>query len=1159
MPTFTLYGPGGVATSETAVIGPSGNSWYLGPFADDAAAETAAGGLSGGLLDGMTYLNTGTDKTRVRIDGAWVDYDADAQAAITTAAGSAATAVAAQAGAEAARDEVRDAYSRVATIGRPAGATLITGTGNAADTTFIYRLPTGYPGAIVDLDVYKIDSANRNGYAKRFASDGTIIQDLGAVAFGAGAGEKTVTLAGFGPWAAGEYIALRVGAGTLALIAGAEQDSGGLWAVPGNVTTSFDPLTAPTTTSQLQARFNIIEQVVTGDAFVELDEAVADQDTRLVTTESKVTRILADKRVQRLTNQVAALRSAAPLAFVANDKATSVQTACTAVSAPMTARRLNRLSRFFDRLDAVGITVDNLPALWFQNDLVGDTGTMGLDRTKINLMQPGKYDLVVHGTPTYTAFNGITYASNADYFDTQVPIGALDTTKAGIGLILNPRTGTPINTSTSAYDMGVQYDSTKRLAINCTTTGTAGNYAACGTAVARTTNQSGYLDARHAMSVRRIDSASFGVCKFGRPVGGAAIGVNTNASAAPTSDLEAVKTIFIGKMNTGTAGTKSNNAHYAWYVSNGLTQAQEVELTTALYDLMMSVWWGDMMVYDVGSGPKTVRKDVIIYGTSPMACLAAYAAAKAGLSVAIVGAWSDHTAWDVGMTLTPFADIKTASAAYGLWWQVNKWMFVNVHQQDEPSTPTQYNQSNEPRAWRAMMAGRFDPTRTDSLLPGQDIEVFMTGGIRSVSKRDATLTAIHTMDGRSFYGRMFGEGGYDGDLIRLAGVPYQLGHSAAGSGGESVAGFSTTPKKPLSGSASGDVELNVSGYSADNKLLPDYVNMPTYASGAAFLGLQSFNLRETFVNNDKTRWAPNAETPPAGYDAARYEAVGRFHAAQTAAYAAFPLVKADVVALGNLVTSNSAVQDLNNSNTGAVDLDLGNSGTDYLAAGDDYVARRGVWEDLRLRQTGWWYYMLRSGDSRLQSGVVTALSTYWLDPLQYLDPGPFGELHRPTKIYTREPIYLPKNTGFVATGDDLVQTDGTTPRSVKTISQVNYSRDLHAQYAVVTSDGWIASVGGLGAGQGGTNLITPWPFEASVPDKSVCENLAFLSVASGTRIWWSAARMEVAMCMAAEAMAYAMVLAIENNIAIQDVDYTELRTMIQAAGYDRTPPLPQVN
>ncbi|MDE8654765.1 hypothetical protein [Novosphingobium album (ex Liu et al. 2023)] len=71
--------------APAAIVGPRGPSWSLGAFADDEAAEAVAILLPTGLLDGHSYLNTTTGKTRVRVDGAWQDLDKDAQDAATVA------------------------------------------------------------------------------------------------------------------------------------------------------------------------------------------------------------------------------------------------------------------------------------------------------------------------------------------------------------------------------------------------------------------------------------------------------------------------------------------------------------------------------------------------------------------------------------------------------------------------------------------------------------------------------------------------------------------------------------------------------------------------------------------------------------------------------------------------------------------------------------------------------------------------------------------------------------------------------------------------------------------------------------------------------------------------------------------------------------------
>lgn len=103
MTTITIYPPG-ANEDPRVIIGPRGERWYLGPYANDTLATAASTALPSGIQNGYVYLNTTTGKTRVRVAGAWANNDADAQDAVTAAQLAETNAETAQAAAEAARD-----------------------------------------------------------------------------------------------------------------------------------------------------------------------------------------------------------------------------------------------------------------------------------------------------------------------------------------------------------------------------------------------------------------------------------------------------------------------------------------------------------------------------------------------------------------------------------------------------------------------------------------------------------------------------------------------------------------------------------------------------------------------------------------------------------------------------------------------------------------------------------------------------------------------------------------------------------------------------------------------------------------------------------------------------------------------------------------------
>lgn len=132
MTIFTLWLPDQLQPSAKAIIGPPGPSLYLGPLADDTAADAKAAAL--GIVDktGYRYLRTSDDQERVWVSGAWANYDQAAQDAVTAAGLEADRA-------EAAADDVATTVQTAGVLGVVAGQTLVSGTTASAAATRRFR------------------------------------------------------------------------------------------------------------------------------------------------------------------------------------------------------------------------------------------------------------------------------------------------------------------------------------------------------------------------------------------------------------------------------------------------------------------------------------------------------------------------------------------------------------------------------------------------------------------------------------------------------------------------------------------------------------------------------------------------------------------------------------------------------------------------------------------------------------------------------------------------------------------------------------------------------------------------------------------------------------------------------------------------------------
>lgn len=816
---------------------------------------------------------------------------------------------------------------------------------------------------------------------------------------------------------------------------------------------------------------------------------------------------------------------------------TAVQTAATTAGAPLSEARQLRLDRAIARIKACGawtaLTAGGAPAGIY---LMGESEAQFL----INILSPGTNDLVKHGAPTFTANTSVAFPTTSDYYDTGIPANAVLQDSACMavesitgGASANPDAGSYIS-GTGGHMIYADSNSLKIAGcLSCANTGMSDTSTADGL---------GWNVINRSLAAS-VDFSHHGVL--------------LETIAKPSIAITSANTITLGKVN-GFSSSPSIRQLRGFYLGGSLTADQHAEVCAALTDYLNCVQYGDPWIVEAGNGPDQISVDVCVYGLSMAACCAAYHAARRGLTVAMVGSPSDSTIWDIGgmpVNGVGWIDSKTPAILGGIFKDAITW--INTVPRGSTDGTTQAKNSPEPRHWSMAVRRMLDPNRTGGLIPGQNVKVYMGSGIASVAKSGTRVTSITTVDGRTISASYFVGADYRGDLANLAGLPTITGREAAGTGGEAANGYRGNEKTlPALQSTNLTIDPYVTPGNSGSGLIADIQADPGLVEGAADPAHQSMNYRLTFTNGKRWKGQAVGTFQPSGYNATRYEKFGRMLAAATAA--SLTLTASDLITTTTTLAEDSSLLDVNAS--GAFSTDLAGSGISYAAAAGDITTARSVEADVRTYQQGLFYWIRNSGDARIQAGFKSSVDAYFLSALNHLDSGSDGILNWPKAVYLREPTFMLQNSGFILDGNDVAATDGTTPRSVKTIAPINYRSDIHT-LRNMDSGGAIYREGGYSdTAAGGTDQVAPWPLEASLPDKVNCENFCTPTAPSMTKIAWAAARMEQSMSAAGESLGEVIYQAIQaGNIALQDVDYSLVRTEL-LSGIDNTSlDLPQTN
>jgi hypothetical protein len=383
---------------------------------------------------------------------------------------------------------------------------------------------------------------------------------------------------------------------------------------------------------------------------------------------------------------------------------------------------------------------------------------------------------------------------------------------------------------------------------------------------------------------------------------------------------------------------------------------------------------------------------------------------------------------------------------------------------------------------------------------------------RGVTLDDGRIRSIQTVSGDRFRGRMFVDATYEGDLMAAAGVDFHVGREANSLYGEAWNGIQVgvlhhshwfakpidpyvTPGLPASGLLSG--------------ISPD----PPGKKGEGDHRVQAYCFRMCLTDIDENRIP---FTKPKGYNAARYELLLRvFESGWRQMFNKFdpmPNHKTDT------------------NNHGPFSTD--NIGMNYEYPEASYQRRKEIIHEHEVYQQGLMYFM--AIDPRVPADVRDAMSRWGLAKDEFTDNGGW-----PHQIYVREARRMVGH--YVMTEHDCLDRKETSD----SVGMGSYTLDSHNVQRYVTPDGYVQNEGDIG-------VKTPRPYQIAygsiVPKKSQCQNLLVPVCVSSSHIAFGSIRMEPVFMILGQSAATAACLAIDDEIAVQDLPYTTLRTRLQADG-----------
>jgi hypothetical protein len=509
------------------------------------------------------------------------------------------------------------------------------------------------------------------------------------------------------------------------------------------------------------------------------------------------------------------------------------------------------------------------------------------------------------------------------------------------------------------------------------------------------------------------------------------------------------------------------------------------------------------------------KADVIIYGGTSAAIMAAVQVKKMGKSVIVVSPdihLGGLSSGGLGFTDTGNKEVIGGLARefyhrlYEHYQKTESWKWQAKESYGNKGQGTPAIDGNNRTMWI------FEPHAAEQifedLVKENQLRVYrntwLDRSATGVSKKAGKITAFRTLNGQVFRGKMFIDATYEGDLMAAAGVSYQVGREANAAYGEKWNGVQTEVFHH-----GHHFKSKISPYKvADDPksgLLPEVSAEGPGEYGQADNKIQAYCFRMCLSNHPDNR-IPFPK--PEGYDPARYELYARVFASGWRE----TFDKFDPIPNRKTDTNNH-----------------GPFSTDYIGKNYDYPEatyerRKAIIKDHELYQKGLMYFL--QNDPRVPADVHEQMQQWGLPKDEFADNGNW-----PHQLYIREARRM-KGAYVMLEADALGKSLVPQP-----IGMGSYTLDSHNIQRYVTKEGYVQNEGDIGVHPDKPYSIA---YGSILPQEAECNNLLVPVCVSSTHIAYGSMRMEPVFMILGQSAATAAVLAIQNKVSPQQLPYAKL-------------------
>lgn len=516
------------------------------------------------------------------------------------------------------------------------------------------------------------------------------------------------------------------------------------------------------------------------------------------------------------------------------------------------------------------------------------------------------------------------------------------------------------------------------------------------------------------------------------------------------------------------------------------------------------------------------RFDVVIYGGTSAAVIAAVQTARMDKSVAVI--CPDRHLGGLSSGGLGFSDTGKTAVIGGLSRDFYHRIYRYYQMPEAWKWQKRAEYGNRGQGTTAMDGSAktmwvFEPHAAEavfeSLIKEHDVQVFREEWLdrrNGVKKDGSRIRSVRMLSGRVFEGAMFIDATYEGDLMAAAGVDYHVGREANSVYNENWNGVQTGVLHH-----GHYFKVNIDPYVVPGDpasgLLPRISSEPPGEKGQGDHRIQAYCFRMCLTDHDENR-VPFPK--PEGYDLGQYALLVRvLQSGWNEVFDKFDRIP-------------NRKTDTNNHGPFSTD----NIGMNYDYPEASYERRKEIVAEHETYQKGLMYFL--ANDPQVPQSIREKMSRWGLAKDEFVDNG-----HWPHQLYIREARRMIGS--YVMTEHDCLGKKQTPDP----VGMGSYTLDSHHVQRYVKPDGFVQNEGDVGVKPDRPYSIA---YGALTPKRGQADNLLVPVCVSSSHIAYGSIRMEPVFMILGQSAATAAAIAIDDNVVVQDVSYDKLRQKLIEGG-----------